>query len=34
MSLRWIVVHMVEEIARHNGHLDIIREMIDGVTGE
>lgn len=33
-SLRWIVVHMIEETARHNGHADILREMIDGVTGE
>ena len=33
-SLRWIVVHMVEEYARHNGHADLIRESIDGVTGE
>ncbi|NJN19304.1 MAG: DinB family protein [Oscillochloris sp.] len=33
-SLRWIVVHMLEEIARHNGHLDMMREAIDGQTGE
>ncbi len=33
-SLRWIVVHMIEEYARHNGHADLIRESIDGVTGE
>jgi hypothetical protein len=33
-SLRWIVSHMLEETARHNGHLDILREMIDGTTGE
>ena len=33
-SLRWIMVHMIEETARHNGHADILREMIDGVTGE
>jgi uncharacterized damage-inducible protein DinB len=33
-SLRWIVVHMIEEYARHNGHADLIREGIDGVTGE
>ena len=31
---RWIVVHMIEEYARHNGHADLIRESIDGVTGE
>ena len=33
ISLRWIVVHMVEEYARHNGHADLIREAIDGSTG-
>ena len=33
-SLRWIVVHMIEEYARHNGHADLLRESIDGVTGE
>jgi uncharacterized damage-inducible protein DinB len=33
-SLRWILVHMIEEYARHNGHADLIRERIDGVTGE
>jgi uncharacterized damage-inducible protein DinB len=33
-SLRWILVHMVEEYARHNGHADLIRESIDGTTGE
>lgn len=33
-SLRWILLHMIEETARHNGHLDIIRELADGVTGE
>jgi uncharacterized damage-inducible protein DinB len=33
-SLRWIVVHMIEEYARHNGHADLIRESIDGETGE
>ncbi len=31
-SLRWIYVHMIEELARHNGHLDIYRELIDGET--
>jgi uncharacterized damage-inducible protein DinB len=34
VNLRWIVVHLVEEIARHNGHLDIIRETLDGTTGD
>jgi len=33
-SLRWILVHMVEEYARHNGHADFLRESIDGQTGE
>jgi hypothetical protein len=33
-SLRWIVVHMIEEYARHNGHADLIRESIDGQTGQ
>ena len=33
-SLRWILVHMIEEYARHNGHADLIRESIDGRTGE
>jgi uncharacterized damage-inducible protein DinB len=32
--LRWILIHMIEETARHNGHLDILRETIDGATGE
>ena len=30
--LRWIMVHMIEEYARHNGHADLIRESIDGAT--
>ena len=34
LSLRWILVHMIEEYARHNGHADLIRESVDGVTGE
>jgi uncharacterized damage-inducible protein DinB len=32
-SLRWILGHMVEETARHAGHLDVVRELIDGRTG-
>ncbi|GMQ93917.1 MAG: DinB family protein [Acidimicrobiia bacterium] len=32
-SLRWIIVHLIEETARHAGHADIIRELIDGGTG-
>ena len=33
-SLRWIMIHMIEEYARHNGHADLLRERIDGVVGE
>jgi uncharacterized damage-inducible protein DinB len=33
-SMRWILVHMIEETARHNGHADFIRQSIDGRTGE
>jgi uncharacterized damage-inducible protein DinB len=32
-SLRWIYLHMIEEYARHNGHADLIRELIDGQVG-
>jgi uncharacterized damage-inducible protein DinB len=32
-TLRWIMVHMIEEYARHNGHADLLRERIDGATG-
>ena len=31
--LRWIYVHMIEEYARHNGHADLIRELVDGAVG-
>ena len=34
VSLRWVLVHMIEEYARHNGHADFLRERIDGATGE
>ncbi|WP_033258335.1 MULTISPECIES: DinB family protein [Kitasatospora] len=34
VTLRWILVHMIEEYARHNGHADLLRERIDGATGE
>ena len=34
MSVRWVFVHMIEEYARHNGHADLIRERIDGRTGD
>jgi uncharacterized damage-inducible protein DinB len=33
-SLRWILCHMIEEYARHNGHADLLREAVDGETGE
>ncbi|MEU9735306.1 DinB family protein [Streptomyces sp. NPDC048002] len=33
-NLRWIYTHMIEEYARHNGHADLLRERIDGATGE
>ncbi len=33
-SLRWIYVHMIEEYARHNGHADLLRELIDGAVGD
>lgn len=34
LSLRWLLLHMIEEYARHNGHADLLREAIDGTTGE
>lgn len=34
LDLRWAYVHMIEEYARHNGHADLLRERIDGVTGD
>jgi uncharacterized damage-inducible protein DinB len=34
ISLRWVYLHMIEEYARHNGHADLIRERIDGATGD
>jgi hypothetical protein len=34
INVRWIYTHMIEEYARHNGHADLIRERIDGATGE
>ncbi|NUS52844.1 MAG: DUF664 domain-containing protein, partial [Nocardioidaceae bacterium] len=33
-TLRWIMLHMVEEYARHNGHADLLRESVDGSVGE
>jgi hypothetical protein len=32
-SLRWVYSHMIEEYARHNGHADLIRELLDGAAG-
>jgi uncharacterized damage-inducible protein DinB len=34
VTLRWVLIHMVEEYARHAGQLDILRELIDGATGD
>ncbi|MFJ2741124.1 DinB family protein [Streptomyces sp. NPDC087440] len=34
VDLRWILHHLVEETARHNGHMDILRELLDGTTGD
>jgi hypothetical protein len=34
ISLRWVYLHMIEEYARHNGHADLLRERIDGTTGD
>jgi uncharacterized damage-inducible protein DinB len=34
ISVRWVYLHMIEEYARHNGHADLLRERIDGVTGD
>ena len=33
-SLRWILCHLIEEYARHNGHADLLRQAVDGATGE
>jgi hypothetical protein len=34
VSLRWVLIHMIEETARHAGHMDILRELIDGQVGD
>ncbi|MQA88109.1 MAG: DUF664 domain-containing protein [Streptosporangiales bacterium] len=34
VSMRWVLIHMIEETARHVGHMDIVRELIDGATGD
>ena len=31
--MRWVLLHMIEEFSRHLGHIDIVRELIDGATG-
>ena len=33
VNLRWVLMHLLEETARHAGHADILRELIDGATG-
>ncbi len=33
-SLRWMLLHLLEETSRHNGHADLLREAVDGVVGE
>lgn len=33
-TLRWVLLHLIEENARHNGHLDILREIADGARGD
>lgn len=34
VSLRWVLIHMIEDTARHAGHMDIVRELVDGATGD
>ena len=34
VSMRWVLIHMIEETARHAGHMDIVRELIDGAAGD
>lgn len=34
VNLRWVLLHMVEEYSRHNGHADLLREAVDGLRGE
>jgi hypothetical protein len=34
VNLRWILVHMIEEYARHVGHMDLLRQAVDGRTGD
>lgn len=34
VSMRWVLIHMLEDTARHAGHMDIMRELVDGATGD
>lgn len=34
VTMRWVLIHMIEETARHAGHADIVRELIDGTIGD
>ncbi|MEU1348910.1 DinB family protein [Streptomyces sp. NPDC005775] len=34
VSMRWVLIHMLEDVVRHAGHMDIVRELIDGATGD
>ena len=34
VTMRWALIHMIEETARHTGHMDIVRELLDGATGD
>ncbi|MDP9866297.1 MULTISPECIES: DinB family protein [Streptosporangium] len=34
VSMRWVLIHMIEETTRHAGHMDILRELLDGATGD
>jgi hypothetical protein len=34
VTLRWVLIHLIEETARHAGHIDIVRELIDGKVGD
>jgi len=34
VSLRWVVIHILEDTARHAGHIDVMRELIDGAVGD
>lgn len=34
MTLRWLLIHVLEDTARHAGHMDILRELIDGRIGD